>query len=366
MMSMIGRIRNIGWVGRNESLLLIAAAFFAANQVIEATLIHLFGYGYENLCGWDCGWYKGITQSGYDAEPSAHPKGDAANWAFFPALPLLARLVGFLLGADAGIALVITSKVFFLLSIFAFLKFAKAYRPGLDPLIVASVVAFNPYSIYGNVGYTESLFLLLTCLFFYFLKHGNLIAAGIAGAFLTSARVVGVAAILSYVWTLWRDRANRTWRSERALLGLLLIPLGLTLFMTFLYYRSGDALAFSHIQRAWSRQFDNPLRYLVGGLVSNPLDRYWALMTVLALLVPVYFAWKKNVELALFSLFCTLIPLSTGLQSLPRYIFWQAPILLALALLLTRRIMWIIFVAGSAAGLAYLYFAWPSGKGFVV
>lgn len=363
---MIGRIRSIGWVSRNESLFLIAAAFFLANQLIEALAIQLFGFGGEYPCHWDCGWYKSVVEAGYDVEPNAHEKGDAANWAFFPALPFAARFVEFLLGTNPGAALVITSKVFFLLSIFAFLKFAKAYRPGLDPLILASVVAFNPYSIYGNVGYTESLFLLLTCVFFYFLKRGNLIAAGIAGAFLTSTRVVGVVAAGSYLCALWHERPRGAKEYERALLGLLLIPLGLALFMTFLYYRSGDALAFSHIQRAWGRLPGNPFGHLLVGLGASPLEKYFAIMTVLALLVSVYFAWKKNLDLALFSLGCTLIPLSTTVWSMPRFIWWQAPILLAVALLLTKRIAWIMFVAGSVSGLTYFYLSWFSGKGLLV
>lgn len=363
---MIGNVRGIGWVSRNASLFRVALAFFIANQCLEALVVHLFGLRYGDLCAWDCTWYKGITQGGYDIEPNAHDKGDAANWAFFPALPLAARLTGVVLGAGPAGALVLTSKLFFLLSIFAFLKFAQAYRPGLDPLVAASVAAFNPYSIYGNVGYTEPLFLLLSCVFLYFLKRGNALGAGVAGAFLTSTRVVGVVAIASYLYALWRERPRGAGQTERAVLGLLLIPLGLALFMVFLHERSGDALAFSHIQRAWGRLPGNPFVHLMGGLGGNPLEHYFAAMTALALLVPVYFAWTKNLELALFSLGCTLLPLSTALWAMPRYIWWQAPVLLAVALLLTRRLAWIVFVAASAAVLSYFYVSWLSGKGFLV
>jgi Gpi18-like mannosyltransferase len=363
---MIGRIRSIGWVNKNESFVFIAVAFFIVNQLIEALVIHLFDLRNESLCRWDCGWYSGVMQGGYDRELNTHDSSDAANWAFFPALPLAARLINFLIGTSAETALVITSKVFFLMSIFAFLKFAKAYRPDLDSFVVASVVALNPYSIYGNVGYTESLFLFLSCVFFYLLKHGNVIAAGIAGAFLTSSRVVGVFAIGSYLAALWRERPRGSKAYERALLGLLLIPLGLTLFMTLLYYRSGDALAFSHIQRAWARLPGNPFFNIVAGLGGQPVDEYYAVLSVLALLVPVYFSFKKNFELALFSLGCTLAPLSTALWAMPRYIFWQAPILLAVALLLKKRIAWVVFIAGASATLAYFYLSWLSGKGFLV
>lgn len=363
---MVGRIRSIGWVGRNESLIFVALAFFITNQLIEALVIYASGARYDALCNWDCGWYRSVVEAGYDLEPHGHEKGDAANWAFFPAVPLAARLVGFLLGTNGGIALVVTSKLFFLLSVFAFLKFAKAYRPGIDPLVAASVVALNPYSIYGNVGYTESLFLLLTCTFFYLLKRGNHIAAGIAGAFLTSSRVVGLFAFVSYLCALWRDRPRDARAYERALLGALLIPLGLASFMIFLYQLNGDALAFSHIQRAWGRMPGNPFSYMISGLRGNPLEKYMVVLSGFALLVPVYFAWKKNFELAFFSLCCTLIPLATGPWSMPRYIAWQAPMLLALTLMLTRRIARVIFIALSVTVLTYFNFSWLAGKGFLV
>jgi hypothetical protein len=207
---------------------------------------------------------------------------------------------------------------------------------------------------------------LLTCAFFYALRRGNHVAAGVAGAILTSTRVVGILVVLSYLWTVVREPARDPKQRERMLLGLFLIPLGLALFMAFLYYRSGDALAFSHIQRAWDRLPSNPLGHLRGGFRAGGVNRYWAIMTVLALLVPVYFAVKKNVELAVFSLGATLIPLSTGVWAMPRFIWWQAPVLLALAVFLNRRLGWIVYLAGALMGLTYMYVSWLSGKGFVI
>lgn len=366
MMSTIGRIRSTGWISRNKTLLWIAVAFFAANQFIETVAIYLAGSGYEKLCNWDCAWYAGIAHDGYDLAPHGHARGDAANWAFFPLLPLAARALSFIAGFAPQVALVLASKLFFLLSIFAFVKFAREYDARLDPVVLASIVALNPYAIYGNVGYTESLFLLLSCTFFYYLKRGNLVAAGLAGGVLGAARVVGVLAVFSYL-----AATLGAWRRERAgperyLLGLMLLPLGLGLFMAFLYWLSGDALAFSHIQRAWDRVPGNPFAYIVSGLRADAINRYWAVMTSLALLVPVYFAWRRRFELALFSLGCTLIPLSTGLWAMPRYIWWQAPILLALALLLRNRLAWAVYLAGAASGLTHMYLAWLGGKGFVI
>ncbi len=365
-MNVIQRLRHTAWFRNNAGLLLVSAALFAANQFIEWTAVLLSGQGYDKLCNWDCSWYAGIVQGGYDLSPHGHARGDAANWAFFPLLPLVARALAFFSGFAPQLSLVLASKLFFLLAIFAFVKFARAYDERLDPIALASIAALNPYAIYDNVGYTESLFLLLSCAFFYHLRRGNLVIAGIMGGALSAARVVGVLAVFSYL-----VRTAGAWRREpaareRILLGLLLLPLGLGLFMAFLYWLSGDALAFSHIQRAWDRVPGNPFAYIAAGLRADAINRYWAVMTALALLVPLYFAWSKRFELALYSLGCTLIPLSTGLWAMPRYIWWQAPVLLALAMLLRNRLAWVVYLGGATAGLTHMYLAWLGGKGFVI
>jgi hypothetical protein len=363
---MIDGMRNTGWLGRNRSLMLIAFGFFIANQVVEALSIFVFEFNYAGLCTWDCKLYAGVEQNGYDFSALTPDNHDMANWAFFPVFPMVARLVKALLGTNPEIALVITSKVFFLLSIFAFLKFASAYRPGLDPMVVASAAALSPFSFYGNVGYTESLFLLLTCVFFYFLKRGNLIAAGVAGAFLTASRAVGIFTVASYLYALWREGKLAGKGYDKVLLGFLLIPLGLAIFMTFLYFRSGDAMAFSHIQRVWLRIPGNPFAHLMEGWHGNDRDKYSAIASMLALLAPLYFFYKKELDLALFSLGCTLLPLSTAVWAMPRYISWQAPILLVIALLLTKRLVWVTYIAGSVSVMTFFYFSWFSGKGFLV
>jgi hypothetical protein len=360
---------GMAWLKANDRLMRISALFFLLNQALEFAVLKISTHPYLALCTWDCAWYAVLVENGYDHAPhdwqGRHPRHDAVNWVFFPAFPLSARLLHYLTGYSGAASLLVAGKLFFLLSIFAFVKFAADYRPQLSPVLAAAVVAFNPYSIYGNTGYTEPLFLLLSCVFFIALRR-NVVAAGITGCLLACTRLVGVFSMVACAIAMvgmWRtDRTQR----EKILFSLMLMPFGLGLFMLFLHHLTGDALAFSHGQRSWLREPGNPFGHLLHGLHMYPVDKYWALMCAAALLVPVYFAVKKAFALAAFALLCTLLPMSTGLWAMPRYIWWQAPILLALGIAIAHRKLWVLFFAAAVPGLVYMYLSWFTGAVFVV
>jgi hypothetical protein len=48
------------------------------------------------------------------------------------------------------------------------------------------------------------------------------------------------------------------WKRTDLLLAVALVPIGISCLAIFLWFHSGDALAFQHIQRAWGRAFTNP------------------------------------------------------------------------------------------------------------
>lgn len=355
----------------NFRLLALAIVIFVANQLLEFLTLALMDQPYAGMCNWDCLWYSHTVEHGYDLEPHGqqygHAKGDAANWAFFPLFPLLAMAIERVMPLELWSAPVLTSKLCFLASMFAFMKFARAYSPRTPPWLAGMVVAFNPYSLYGNAGYTEPLFLLLTCTSLYYLRMRRYEASGLFAALLTGTRLVGVSLAFSYAFTVIRDlRTGRDIPWQKVILGALLIPLGLALFMIFLHSRVGDAMAFSHVQRAWMREPGNPFAHLVAGFTSGvPLFAFWAAMTLAALLAIALLAYQKRMELAIFSALCTLIPLSTALWSIPRYIWWQAPILLIVAELICRRRIWVLAMPAGIAGLVYMYAGWFSGHWFV-
>ncbi|MDP1931328.1 MAG: hypothetical protein Q8L60_07725 [Gammaproteobacteria bacterium] len=383
-------------IQENYGLLLLALLVFLLNQGLEYVLLRHAGADYRVLCGWDCGWYTGVVESGYDLQPHAHPHGDAANWAFFPAFPLAAEAIGAVANVSAGAALLMTAKLFFLFSIFAFVKFAQVWAPGVPAWLAAAVVGFQPYAIYGNVGYTESMFLLFTCLAFLALGKGRFVAAGLFGAVLSAVRPVGVLFVVPLLIAgLRRLPTSDLDERGRILLGAMLVPVGLSMFMIFLYQHTGDALAFSHVQIAWDRIPASPVEHLWQGLWGgDPMPQLWAVMSLVALAMVAVLFFKREYELASFSLVATLVPLSTGLLAMPRYLWWQAPLLLLIAQLLNVHFaslrwhgrngdwsrheqhgteahgvelrVWMLLLPLSLWGSVVMTMAWINGEWFVV
>lgn len=358
----------------HRSDLALALALFVASCVFFALIAKLSAveYGAQDAslsgsCRWDCGWYSTIVRNGYHLEPSEHPKGDAANWAFFPAFPLSAKLVSALSGFSPGVALVVTSKLFLFGSILAFLIAAgKEYGPDAR-LPAAVLVAFNPYVVYGHAGYAEPLYFLLTTLAFLAVGSQRWVVAGIAAGALSATRLVGgffgVVLLVEYLRT--GAIANR--RAWPALaLALMLCPLGLAAYMAYLYVHVGDALAFKHVQVAWGREISNPFGNLIRGLRQGGWNTYFAGSALAAFAVCAWLAWRRHFGHAIFLAAVVLIPLSTGLTSLPRYIFWQFPFLFGLlGFLLAHRALKYLYLAFSSAMSAVLILAWFTGRSFV-
>jgi len=350
---------------KNSEVLGVAFILFISSQIFEFILIKLSGSEFSVLCSWDCIWYKDIAIGGYDPAPFRHEKQDAANWAFFPLLPLIVYLLNAITGISQGIAILLISKFFFFLSILFFIFFCKRYNPKLPPILCGGVLAFNPYSIYANAGYNEPIFFALTCAFFILLKDKKYLLAGLIGGGLTATRFVGISAVFSYLIATKKcfDNSNNA-QKLTIFLGLLLIPLGLCLFGLFLYFKTGDGLAFVHIQKAWGHTLMNPLAHLAGTFQGSNFQKYLGLVTLLGLFGSIWMILKGRPELFIYLFICIVIPLSTGLTSMPRYIFWQAPFLLFVVEMLGIRKLWILAFPSMIAGLTFIYLAWLRGDIF--
>lgn len=153
-----------------------ARAFSAVVLVVVASHQAATGWtgaapGYAEYTGlmWDASWYRQIAEGGY---PTTLPVGadgvvQQNAWAFFPLYPVL---VGALMHLTGGSWAVVAPTVSLLLGAGAVLLVhrtvvagaprAVAARPGL-PLATVLLVSVFPTSVVLQVGYTESLALLL-------------------------------------------------------------------------------------------------------------------------------------------------------------------------------------------------------------
>jgi hypothetical protein len=153
-----------------------ARAFSAVVLVVVASHQAATGWtgaapGYAEYTGlmWDASWYRQIAEGGY---PTTLPVGadgvvQQNAWAFYPLYPVL---VGALMDLTGGSWAVVAPTVSLLLGAGAVLLVhrtvvagaprAVAARPGL-PLATVLLVSVFPTSVVLQVGYTESLALLL-------------------------------------------------------------------------------------------------------------------------------------------------------------------------------------------------------------
>ncbi|WP_158628801.1 mannosyltransferase family protein [Dyella choica] len=340
---------------------MLALGLFLLHQLIEWGIAVVYHHSVLDICHWDCLRYVALAEQGY---PAAVTTSDhMENWAFFPLFPLLIRAGVALTASPAPLVAVLLGKLLFLGSIYAFILFARKYSNTLPALYPALIVTLSPYAVYGNSGYTEPLFLLLTSVFFLLLKDRRFLACGLVGMLLSASRAPGILATLPYALVALQSLRTANWEQRKEIvLGGLLIPLGLGLFMFHLYHRMGDALAFLHVQKAWGRNFGNPLTVIAAGIRQGTIHLDWALMSLTAVVAALLLIAMQDAALGVFSLVSLLIPLSSGLQSMPRYIWWQAPLLLLLAQAMKWRAARLALIPLFAAGMVYMYIAWMMGK----
>lgn len=336
-----------------------------------------FSRYFDELCRWDCHWYVKMAEVGYDRFPTPN-RTNAGNWAFFPFYPML-------VGAIAKLVHLPTVVVGSLLSLcVAYAAIVLAWpllgRSRRAYALYAAFILSGPVSFYFTTFFTEVMFVLLTTLVFRTLSHGNYLAASGSAALLSATRIIGVLiaisigtqALLEYrrIHGTWRGVIGGLLSQHKLVLAIFIAPLGLFVYMAFLHYWVGDGLAFSHTQRAWGRQFDNPAVYLWRGLTNFPSEgirlsasQILALSACAGLLLTGVLAWRRQWAAAIFAFLAIIIPLTAGLASLLRFMTGMAPLTITLMTLLARwRWLFWLSMLVMLVGAWFTTLAWLGGN----
>ena len=305
------------------------------------------------LCVYDCNAYERLALNGYEGRPSGFDKGDANNWAFFPFYSIMVwainRITGLSMLAGGSI---LTSLLTVWAAIVSWPLFERRFRAYA---LFCAFLFLGPFSFYFTTLYTEALFILLTVAGFVLLRQGDYVAAGATGALMSATRSTGLlfaaAILIAAFQNHLRDGGTargffRTlWKRTDLLLAVALVPIGISCFAIYLWFHSGDALAFVHIQRAWGRAFTDPFGNLWLALKTQfdnhnytniTTDLAFGIAAILGMALSAVMAWKGKWDWALFSLFGVLLPLSTNTYSMLRFVVGLAPILITAALLFSR------------------------------
>jgi len=275
---------------------------------------HCSRYLWLDIWGvWDTGYYLDIAKHGYSTALGTHPPIlNQANYGFFPLYPLLIRGVDFVVGNLFVSALVVSNLAF----LFASFAFYRLVRLKFDERTAADSVLFLylfPTAFIFSGAFSESLFLLLLVLTFYYAEREIWWAVGIAGFFLSLTRSVGIVAIVPLLILFFRKRS-----SLLNLFWLGFIPAGILAYFWYCYHLTGDFFAYSHIQAAgWGYHLSNPLHVLYKGLTARDfyfrVNGLFALVSVLLVVVSLP---KVGLAYWLLGMGLILIPLSSGFVSL--------------------------------------------------
>ena len=280
---------------------------------------------------WDAVHYLDIATQGYHG----------TNMAFFPLFPMLIAIVGFFTGNHLIAGLLISNAAFF----FGLLYLYKLVEHEFDRTVARRAIFYIsifPTAIFFSAVYTESLFFALTVASFYYIRERKWLLAGFIGLLAALTRAEGVLLVVPYVieWA-GAHRSGARWEWKTAL-GLALIPLGVAIYMGWLWVLYGDPLYFSHVQIHWNRHLAPPWTSLTHALyviahartapiVANQILEITFTFFMIGVLVA---GWKQlRLSAAAYMAISILVPMSTSsLMSMPRFALVLFPMFTILAL----------------------------------
>lgn len=315
------------------------------DRVLSITHLPNWIWGFGNFDGVH---YLRLAQNGYEAQYSQ---------AFFPLYPLLIRFFNFFPKENLDLNLytdpsyfytgLILSAVFFIPALYLLFKlWGREHNFKIAGLSIVLLLSF-PTSFYFGAIYTESLFLLLAVLTFWFVREDKFIPAGIMAALASSTKIQGVLLsvfLLIELWEKYKDRLVKLGKSFwKDILGLAISPLGLVAYMYYLYKAFGDPIYFLTAQPAFGAGRSSlPLvtlpqviyRYIRMLLTISPTNlSFWnaavELLFVLVLITVLIISFRKiKFSYWLFAALSVFIPTMTGtFSSVPRYALLAFPLL---------------------------------------
>jgi len=286
---------------------------------------------------WDSGWYMSIVERGYFCIP-----GKESSIGFFPLYPLLVKILSFVFVNAKLTGFIISNVALFLAAIYLYKLVRMDFNRNVAFKSVFYMLIF-PTSFFFSIFYTEGLFLFLAIACFYYARKKQWLVASALGFFLSLTRSVGFLIIIPLIFE-YLDIDFKNFKIDRKKIKkdvfyLLLIPAGLFSFMFYNYIKFRDALAFSHVQAAWSRK----LSFISSTLMNTgSYTLFYKIIfygfVIFALILIVYLVYSKiRISYIIYSLLFLLFYLSTVLlESMPRYISVLFPIYLGMSLLSKR------------------------------
>jgi hypothetical protein len=342
----------------------------------------------------DAGWYATIALDGYSFQGRFDRQ---QNLAFFPAFPMIERVVAYPFGAFAPalpkerrIARLLWGGVVISVAAFAwaavyFWRLAREMIGAERAWAAVALLAAYPFAVFFSAAYSESLFLLGVVAAFYHFRRDEFAASAGWGLLVGLTRPNGF--LLSLVLTAvivekWRARQHpapgeRPAPTRHPALSTQLLAasapgVGMLLYGAYLKHLTGWWFGWVRLQETWGRSYSGlaPLERAYGWLTDEgvlsvvrniPYDTLNSLAVIFALLMLWPVLRRTGLACAVFVV-VNLIPplLAGGVLSMGRVTATIFPLFLALAAIVPPRLVLPLVTAfAMGQGLAaVLFFTW--------
>ncbi len=278
-------------------------------------------------------YYLTIAQIGYQPY----------TYFFFPLYPILIRLFSTLIGSSLFsylISGIFISNVVFIFGLIGLYKIVKSEKSRSAARLTIILLLLFPTSFYFGATYTESLFFALSVWSLFFAVKRSFLPAAVLAFLASGTKIVGIVllpAILIEYFDIKLHRNLPKLKINWDFYWMLVAPMGLVIYMVYLFLKTGDPLNFFNSITIFGVQRSNHLillpqvfyRYLFKVLPSlsyTSLAFYFP--AILELVVGILFTFisaisffKIRLSFAAFLTLGFLIPtLSGSFSSLPRYV----------------------------------------------
>ena len=254
-------------------------------------------FKFLNIWGlWDSAWYINIAKIGYSINLNYLKQ---ANYGFFPLYPLCIKIFSFVFQNYFISALIVSNLFFILAAIFLYKLIRLDYDEETSFRAIKYLFIF-PAAFLFSAALSESLFLFLIVVCFYFARNERWFLTGFFGMLVTLTKPFGFIILIpiAYEYIMMKKKEKKLTILEkiRDVCSISLIPLGLVLFATYTYFVIGDFFAYPHIKAigiGWQDHLESPLRVVISSLASGLIGYVWgAIASILVILFLMYF-YKK-------------------------------------------------------------------------
>ncbi|MGI5244739.1 mannosyltransferase family protein [Dactylosporangium sp. CA-139066] len=237
----------------------------------------------DRLLAWDGGHFVRVAQEGYPTGYSFDAEGNLTGngLAFFPAYPMLVRLVHYVTRLDYGTAAITVSWLAgAAAAVLLCALFSRLYDERVG-LVLTALFCVQPMSMVLSMGYSESLFTALVAGMLLCAHRGDWLYAGLLGLGAGLTRPTGAAAAIALAVaagiTVYRTRTRagagrtgdsaqdggeeagttRTTAAWKPILAAAVALAGVPAYLLWVGLRVGDLGAWFDIQTAgWGTTFD--------------------------------------------------------------------------------------------------------------